>query len=93
MREKVTKERTFVRIELPLNESEKDNVFRAATDARSSGGIVMLFAKMWLYEIQFAAGIAFEQGYICGGGLRLPYYQIKMERVTAYNDSCSNPFC
>ena len=77
VREKVTKERTFVRIELPPDTGSNRTVFEAATDARSSGGIVMLFEKMWLYEIRFAAGAVFEQGYIKRDGLFLPYYKGK----------------
>ena len=46
MREKVTKERIFVRIALPPYSNKNDTVVKAATDAHSSGGIVMLSAQM-----------------------------------------------
>ena len=44
VREKVSKERTFVRIELPPMTPIKRYSYGAATDALSSGGIVALFA-------------------------------------------------
>ena len=71
MREKGTKERTFVRIELPPITPIKRYSFGAATDAHFSGGIVMLFAQMWQYEFRFAALIIFAQGLVGKMGLRL----------------------
>jgi len=46
VREKVTKERTFVRIELPRERRIKGDGQEAATDAHSSGGIMVLSAQM-----------------------------------------------
>ena len=62
VREKVTKERTFVRIELPQIIPIKRYSFGAATDALYSGGIVALFAQMWIVEYHFVAWCAFENG-------------------------------
>ena len=50
VREKGTKERTFVRAELTPYKSDIGTVSKVSIGTRSSGGIVMLSAKMWLVE-------------------------------------------
>ena len=62
VREKGTKERTFVRSELMPYRKRKRDESKASIGAHSSGGIFALFAKMWLAEYRFAALIAFAQG-------------------------------
>ena len=71
VREKVTKERTFVRIELPRERRIKGDGQEAATDAHSSVGIELLFAQMWWCESRFAALCIFAHGIVREGGIAL----------------------
>ena len=50
MREKVTKERIFVRSELTPYKSKIGTVSKVSIGAHYSGGIVALFAQMWVIE-------------------------------------------
>ena len=62
MREKVTKERIFVRSGLTPYKSEIGTVSKVSIGAHYSGGIGMLSAKMWIVEYCFVAWRAFENG-------------------------------
>jgi len=55
MREKVTKERIFVRSELMPLKRRKWDKSMASIGAHSSGGIVRISAQMWVVEFRLVA--------------------------------------
>ena len=53
VREKVSKERTFVRSGLTPYKSEIGTVGKVSIGALSSGGIIALFAQMWIVKYRW----------------------------------------
>ena len=66
---KEPKRRAFVRAELAPDESRKDTVVKVPIGTHSSGGIVMLSAKIRYCEHRSAALCAFEHGKVQMGWL------------------------
>ena len=69
VREKVSKERTFVCAELTPYKSENETVCKVSIGTHYSGGIIALSAKMKWCEYRFAADSAFEDGRVLRGQL------------------------